>query len=312
MVGTDSRKEMPKMMPKMKKKSWHLRYKVLLCIRKGMFASQIARQLNLKRTAVDYHINRLQAMNLIELDVYSSAKLYRLTEQGNIYIQDYKMPKMSLPTKKSRLHALRITFPILQDNPDAEFERVNQRFKNWIPKYTTIRFPIGITIAKTPNKIIAMFHEYETSRQKCFTDFFNWAMRGSLYVYYFLMNRMRIKIDIFNIEATHQHLANEDPDLDGIVDRKQTTELALKRKAKGFFKTNIPAKAWLERSKGITEIETNDFLYQERLLTMPETIDRLGRDMVPMMQALTKEVNIHLELQRETLKYMKKLNRGKK
>lgn len=306
-MKTDSRKKMPKMM----KKSWHLHYKVLLCIKKGMFASQIARQLNMKRTSIDYHIKRLQALKLIKLDIYSSAKLYRLTEQGNVYIRDYKMPKISLPTKKSRLHTLRITFPILQDNPDAVFERVNQHFKNWVPKYTTVKFPIGITIEKTPNKIIAMFHEYETTRQKCFTDFFNWAMRGSLFVYYFLMNRMQIKIDIFNIEATHQHLANEDPDLEGKVDEKQTTEIALKRKAKGFFKTDFLAKAWLDKSKGLPEIETNDFLYQERLLTMPETIDRLGREMVPMLRNLTEQVNVHLEIQRETLKYMKKMNRGK-
>ena len=301
-------------MPKIKKKSWLLHAKILHCIKKGMYASQIARQLNMKRTAINYHINQLQAMKVIELDVFSSMKIYKPSIYYDSYIQDANMPKTSLPSRKSRIHSLRIVFPILEDNPNVVMEKMNKNFKNWIPQYATIKFPIGITIEKTTKNIVAMFHEFETKRQTCFTDFFSWTMRGTYYVYYYLMKEYGIKIDLFNPTITHQHLANADPDLKGKVDGKQTTEIALQRKARGFFKTKLQGKAWMDFStgRGIPDIETNDMLYQERLLLMPETLHQLGAVMVPMMERLTEQVNLHLEIQRETLKTMQMIQKAMK
>lgn len=294
---------------KKQKKSVTLWVKILYCIKKKMYANQIARQLSLSKRKVSYHINNMLDAGLIEEEVYSSCKVYKLTEKGNIYIRDAKGYDFSLPTKKSRLHSLRITFPILKDNPDAVFDKVNKNFKNWMPKYTTVKFPIGITIQKTPSSVVAIFHEFETNRTSCFTDFFSWTMRGSYYVYYFLMNRYEIQIDLMRGEITHQHLANQEPDMKGKIDEKQTTTIDLQRKAKGFMPTTIDGKAWIDFStgRGIPDIETNDMLYQEKLLLMPENIDRMGKVMLPMMHDLTREVNLHLQLQKETLETMKEI-----
>lgn len=288
------------MMPKKGKKIQLLNYKILQCIKKKMYASQIARQLSVKRTTIDYRINRLHAKGLIEMEVYSSCKLYKLTNEGNIYIEKYKMPKTSLPTKKSRLHTLFVKFPILKDNPNAKWDRVNRSFKNWVPKYTTVTFPIGITIKKTPKSVILCFHEFETARNRSFTDFFNWVMRGTNYAYYYLMNKQGIKIDVFNGEVTHQHIGNEEPDMQG--DPKIKTTVGLKRKAQSFYPTDIKAKAWFDKSKGPWDWETNDLLYQERLLLMPENVHVIARQLQPAIDLLTQQVNLHLEVQRETLK----------
>jgi len=298
--------EMPKKMPKIHKKTWLLHYKILLAIKKHGYASKIARQMNLKRTSTDYHINTLLSIGYIRLEVYTSAKLYVLTEKGEDYIKNFKMPKFSLPTKKVRLHTMRINFPILEDNPNAKFEKVNNDFKNWIPKYITVTFPIGITIQKTPKSIVAIFHEYETDRQTCITDFFSWVMRGSYYVYYYLMNRMKIRIDIFNGVIKQQHIANEELK-NARIDEKQTTTMALGRKAKTLLgDAPFDANAWVDFSKGnergIMDIETDDMLYQERLIMMPEYVNTLRQVVPPMVNDIRREINLHLEIQRETLK----------
>lgn len=304
---------MPKRMPKNQKKTWHVWGKLIISVRKGMYASQIARQLGLDRRKVEYHLKKMQAAGLVALDTSTSCKIYTLTDSGQAFLEMPDAKKLSVPTtkKRTRLHTLRIRFPIIKDNPRAKFEK-EYKLNNWIQRYTTIKFPIGITIRKTTKNIEAIFHQFETATEATMTDFFSWVMRGTYYVYYFMMNQLGIQIDIFSAEITQQHLANEDPDLLGETDTKQTTRIGLNRKAQGFLPTNIDAAAWLDYSQGKDrpDWETNDFLYQERLLLMPETVHQMGKAFMPAIEQLTQQINLHLEVQRETLKTLKSIRRG--
>ncbi len=289
-----------------KPKSGRVVYKVLILLREGQYSSSIARLLKMPRTTIDSIVRKLHANGFTKLEIKEGAKFYQLTKRGREFIKDYRcqLSRYGGEQGKTRMHRLNIKFKILKDNPHAKFDSEHE-MNNWIQKYTKLTFPIGITLQKNPDSIVAMFHEFETEKNNTFTDFFSHVMRGVYYVYYHLMEHYKIRCDIFDLEVVSQEIANERPDLDGKLDDKKITTLGLTRKAKSFFKTNIDGKAWLDYSKGVPEIETNDLLYEERLLMMPETVQAINDRFVPMIGALTKQVNLHLEVQRGNVKVQK-------
>lgn len=278
-----------------------LAYKILLLLKEGQYASKISRQLNMPKSTVKDYIKRLLDNGLIKLDVESGAKFYRLTKAGHIYLSQYlgRVSRYHRGLGKTRLHRLNIKFPITKDNPNAKFGK-EHNMTNWIQRYTKINYPIGITLQKNADKsIVAMFHEFETEKSRTFTDFFNHVMRGVYYVYYHLKERYDIEVNAFGIEVIDQHIANERPDLDGKLDDKKKTTISLNRKAQSYFPANFDSKAWIDFSKGIMEIETNDLLYEERLLLMPENVDRLTKSAIPVMNELRKDIQMHLQVMRD-------------
>lgn len=283
-----------------KEKLRHYQYKTLFLIKNGHYTSSISRQMKVPRTTVEDRIKRLLAIGLIKIDVKSSAVFYRLTKKGYEAMKFYGDDFSRHPRQKAktRLHRLCVKFQILKDNEEAEFDN-EYELNNWIQKYTRIRFPLGITIKKTSKSIIAMFHEFETDNSRCLEDFFNHIMRGTYYVYYYCMNKLGITIDIFGMEVIDQHIVNEAPELSGKISESKTTTLDLQRKAKAHFKANFGAKAWLDHSKGLPEIETNDFLYEENLLAMPERIESMEKRLVPVLNELSRQIALHLEATRE-------------
>lgn len=291
------------------KKIRRYHYKILILIKKGSYAEKISRQTKTPVSTVKDRIRMLLDNGFVKVDVKSSATFYKLTKKGYEVIKAYNAGfSRYLRQKKNRLHRLNVKFPILEDNKEAKFDR-EHKLNNWIQKYTTLSFPIGVTIKKTSKSIIAMFHEFETDNTRTLTDFFNHVMKGTNYVYYYCMKRLDIRIDIFNGEVIDQHLVNEMPELKGKIEESKTTTLSLNRKAKSFFKTKINAKAWIDHSKGMPEIETNDFLYEEKLLAMPENMEALRKELTPAVIELRNEIRVHLEIQRETLTALKEIGK---
>jgi hypothetical protein len=277
-------------------------------LREGRYSAQISRQLKIPETTCNDHIKRLLAYGFIKVDVKDIAIFYKLTKKGADFIRDYRLriSRYGGEQGKTRLHRLNVKFNILEDNPTAHFETEHE-MNNWIQKYTRLTFPIGITLQKNPKSVVALFHEFETDKSQTFTDFFSHVMRGVYYVYQYLMKKHQIKTDIFDLEVVSQEIANERPDLDGKLDNKKITTLGLNRTAKSFFKADFKGKSWLDYSKGMPELETNDLLYEERLLMMPETIQAINDNFTPALNELTEQIRLHLEVQRETLEVLKEM-----
>ncbi len=291
------------------KKSWRLPYKILLLVKDKHYSSSIARLLKIPRTTCDYQIRSLTNNGFIKLDLKDSANFYKLTKKGYEFVRDYRcqLSRYHRDQGKNRLHRLNVKFKILEDNEKVSFDSEHE-MNNWIQKYTRLNFPIGITIQKNTDKsIVAMFHEFETDKSRTFTDFFNHVMRGTFYVYNILKEKYGILIDVSSAETTDQHIANERPDLTGKLDDKKKTTLGLNRKAKSYFPFKKGARAWLDYSKGMPEVETNDFLYEERLLMMPETVQAINDNFTPALNELTDQIKLHLEVQRETLEVLKEV-----
>lgn len=276
-----------------------------------MYAKQISRQLNIPRSTIQDRLKRLIDIGLLKKEIKTSCTLYKMTRLGYIYLSSYRaeLSRYLRGKSKTRMHRLNIKFRIIDNNIKAKFEK-NYKLNNWIQRYTTVKFPIGITIKKTPKSVIAMFHEFETKRSSSLTDFFQHIMKGINYVYYFLIKEYKIKIDIFSGIITDQHIVNEMPELDKKLDKKVTTVMDLARVSKSIFPTEIRAKSWIDRSHGMPEVETNDFLYEEKLLMMPEYIEKLSSTFMPTMQDLSKQIYLHLQVQKDTQIIMKEIGKN--
>lgn len=304
-----------------------LLYKILVRVALGLYCSQIARQLNLSHQIVSYYMKKLEICGFIALEVKTNFKSYKLTPEGEQLLQELKaaskedlqkgLAKKSLlyvRTQKQhiRTHNLAFKLKILQDNPEADFSKelgykeVKKANNNWLAKYFVISTPIGMTIEKTPKHVIVNFHKFYSEPKNYMNDFFSKVWKGLLYVASYFERKYGIILDYFEPEVIRFHLANEGPDLNDKVEEKVQIKVNLGRKAKVIFPASFEAKAWLDRSGGQVEIETNDMLYEEKLLMMPEILydlnQRWGRleglmeKQIYVMSEFTEQIKLHLNV----------------
>ena len=93
---------------------------------------------------------------------------------------------------------------------------------------------------------------------------------------------------------------NLNENLDRLTTRQHKVVEFLGRSAKGFVsKQKHEAKAWLDKSLGMLELETNDIEYERKLLLMPEHIFNIAKTQPLLMENLyrfSEQLNLHLEV----------------
>jgi len=288
-----------------------LLYRILRRIQKGMYPSQIARQLRISKQLCLYYIHKAERLGYLKKELKTNFLSYVLLPKGEEFLREVKKFSLSVREKFTRLHNLAIKFPIIKDNPQAEFDK-KVEINNWVKQYSVVKFPIGITIEKTSKSIIAYFHQFVTKQENFLTDFYSWVLRGIYYIYYYLKKEKQIEIDIFNAEIIREHLANESPEFNQKVEKRKTVEILLNRNAKAIYPSQEQAKAWIDKSFGNVDIETNDMIYEEKLLLMPEMVFELSKNidkLNPVLDNLAKQINLHLEVQSQQLEAIKELRK---
>lgn len=302
---------------KIYKKSFTLLYRILVRLQNKLYPSQIARQLGISKQLCLYHIWRLEREKLIKREVKEAITIYSLTPKGNEFLQKIRQSKRFLlyvRKENIRNHNLAIKLKILTDNSQADFSKeldyreVLKGKKHWKAKVFVFPFPISATIEKNPEYIIVNFHKFYSSPQTFLNDFFLKVFKGISYVCDYFYQKYEIKLDRYEPEIIRFHLANERPDLNEKVKKKAQITVGLNRKAKVIFPTNFDAKAWLDRSQGNVEIETNDLTYEENLLMMPEAIHSIANLLPKFQQSIEMEIQnkqLHLSVltdMKDTLK----------
>ena len=282
-------------MSKRSRENFLLLYRILKAINKGMYPAQIARQLRLSKQLVWHHVKRAEKNGLIKFEFKTNFSSYRLTEKGLEFLR--KVKSVSIPSTKAsvRLHNLAIKFPVLRDNPNAVWEGENE-LRNWVEKYASLSFPIGVTIKKTTRSVIVYFHQFSTRRGEFLSDFYNWVVKGIILVQQFLLREKGILIDVMNGEVLRQHVANEAPEFNKAIGKRTTVEVKLGRKAEAVYPSREEARAWIDRSLGNVDVETNDMLYEEKLLMMPEYMHEIASRFLPAVEELARQINLHLDV----------------
>ncbi|MEM4460946.1 MAG: winged helix-turn-helix domain-containing protein [Nanopusillaceae archaeon] len=253
--------------------------KILLLVEKGMSINQISFQLDISKPLLTYHFKKFLNDGLVELEC-KYPKIYRLTEKGKEYIEILKSELSSESVKKLSGAYVRsniaIKLSIIKDNPNVKFER-EVEINNWIKEYTRVNFLIPLTLEKTTKSVIVHIDKFEIEKKHFFSELFSKLMKILFFVYTYLKNKYDIEVDILNPKIIRQEFANYSPEFEGVVEKNVKIEIDLGRKAKNIFDElmDANAKAWIDRSFNVLEIETNDKSYEEKLLLMPENIDKL-------------------------------------
>jgi DNA-binding MarR family transcriptional regulator len=309
-----------------------LLYKILYGIKKGAYPSQIAKRLGISKQLVNYYLKRFLKENLIEKEFRTSFSKYKLTEKGIEYLKKLKIKLKRMEKVKAsknlfntyernflqnyRLHNLAIKFPILEENKELS-KNLNWdkeiQLQNWNTQIKQF-IPYGITLKKTTKSIIVYIHQFQT---KDFSDFINKILIVNTFVYDFLQKN-GIKINIYDGKVISQHIASKIQNniaetIKQKVGHKATAEVDFDREAKSIYPTELKAKAWIDYSFGDMEIETNDLVYLENFILMPERVRRfeeMANFIIQQQYEFAKNLQKHIEVLDKIGKGIEALNEG--
>lgn len=129
---------------------------VLGKIHAGKYAQEVSRELNMSKRMVHYHIQKLIDTGLVRHDVYSSARFYKLTPDGEITHRRARVTNSSKATTEEikGVHNLYIKIPILErpESRNQAWDKINTRFKNSIQRHRRCE-DIGASIRETSKHI---------------------------------------------------------------------------------------------------------------------------------------------------------------
>lgn len=281
-------------------------YRVLLKLDQKQYMKEIARQLSIKYTTLYQQVQQLEAQGYIKRDFRTNFLSYSLTKQGKELLPLLKKPissKNSPPMKEglSRSNNLSYEFPILKDNLNAEWQE-KKLHGTWWGYKDIITFPVGMTIVKHPNKIYVHFHQFQTEKKIFLSEIMTHIMRGIAYLEQYLRHKKSIEIDVVSGLTKSSECATEMPEQDGNFDKSTKVSIQLQRNAQMILPSEMKSQAWIDHSLGFPEIESNDLLYEEKLLLMPETIDSMQKHMIEqtkIMDKFTAQIELHLSVMEE-------------
>ena len=202
--------------------------------------------------------------------------------------------------------------PIISGNLDLvkDFEGyVQNSFKNWLPQYKRIFSPLGYTIRNNNNKSISIFlFSREIPRLYSLTPLITATIIHS----HAILKEKGVIVDVLQAQTKNVHISVKNKDLDKVFNEGESFEVFLNRNCAKILSADEPreAKAWVDSSPYLG-VETNDIQYKENLIMMPERVNRLTDDFYRFrkeaLDPLTEQIKLHLEVQRETLKTLKKI-----
>jgi hypothetical protein len=193
----------------------------------------------------------------------------------------------NLHTAKSLFHDYKILVPILKDSKFFEslilpVEGIKKTpMRNWDVFYignSYHKLSVPMTIQKTTKSFVLMFaaKEFDANSQ-FFANIKEWVSKGYELAQWFLHNNGYV-LDYTKIQVISQHISTPlSESIDEEIPDGEVITLDLGRKAiDAAFGLELrqKAKAWLDKSGGIAEIETNDKSYERKLLELPERAER--------------------------------------
>lgn len=278
--------------------------RVLGLLDDGISITKIARILKKSPSVISRKVKNMKDKNLIQKSNYG----YTLTGLGKLRLlrsENPRVAKTSLPMKKpignlsfrSRFHDLKLKIPIIaRGSPLARKVKIN----NWIKEYQKIDIPMSITIEATTRSVILHYHEHEFERDNDFMiQSWMWMWKGAHGAEYYL-SQFGYKLDMINAEVINQHIATQqEKPIDARVPKHTQITVGLERQQATFTgKTKKEATAWLEKSKGIAEVESDDLTYQEKLILMPEKIHDIKRELASLENSIPTLNKVNAKLAR--------------
>lgn len=284
------------------KRKVNLYLTILDHIKKGKRPSEISKELNISKQALQHYLSTLKRQNCIKKIAYGTWKFikpYRPRSKGEVKV--YSLGSRPI----TNLHALQLNFPILEGEIKDSAWKVKEKLKHWLPKYTNLDTLGGLTLKNNNNKSLTVFAK--SRNIKTIDEVDNLVFQIRTYIFEFFKRKHGVILDIVNAEVKNLNLATEDRQSEGMIRKGEKFELDLKKKAAKILPPDkIDAKAWIDGSPFEFTAETNDKDWKKAYLQMPFNIAGLTNSL-PALEEYNTNLKLHIAVQTEQLKTAKEI-----
>jgi len=278
--------------------------KILTTLYKSRSQSQLRKMLCISKQNLDYYIKKLSSSNLIDINKLGRYNILTLTEKGKEFqIKNFDQKAVGYYNflTKTRIHNYQIQIECTYVNFPYLKKAAKQHKLGKAPYYILKNSPMDMTLKFTnTKKLIIYIHKKEIEPTIRDLAIFNKELFKRLfYIFKWLEYKGIAIVDPTTIKDNYIETANKTTEgLDSLTSQQHKVTEFLDRKAEGFIsKRNDQAKAWLDKSEKVCEIETNDIEYERKLLLMPELTFNISK-MVPkqmdILDKFTSQLQLHL------------------
>lgn len=283
--------------------------RILNMLRSGMYASKIAGILKISRMGMSKKLKRMEDEGLIKSSG-NYPKFYTVTNKAKSAKGLHLSPpvkatpttsrKQPLTEQKIRLHDFKVKIPITTMGQKLKNEKTIN-INNWVKRYYEGDLPVDAKLEITTKSAIIHFYETDIPRSLGFSKAISeFAISGCAAVASFL-GLHGYKLDFQHPKVISQHLASKtSEEVDKQVAEGTTFKIMMSYNAKSITgDMTQTASAWVDKSKGLLEIETNDMLYEKMLLEMPLRMVRLQDYLTKFGENISKydeNISKHLEV----------------
>ena len=246
----------------------------------------ISEKLNISRQLLNHYMKRLITAKLIERIQSWPFAVYRLTEKAKLVKSSLVQSDKTLKTEW-RYHNL-----VLKSKVKSwgawQFGKITPMCGGWgyqdiMVNNTTVRMQTSGWIRITAPELIGENLEELQAR----------AAAG-------VQETLRILIDKYNMETSTI-----------VLSRKGSKELLRSGDLARFLGRVKTEDIYVDKSGDEDNLEEPEDSHKiEDLLSMPETMRRLDTRLVPVIEALTRQIELHLEVQRNALKTSSEIRDG--
>lgn len=280
-------------------------YSVLRAVARYGSLQEIASSLGYSRSRMSEILKDLEAKGLVKT-VSRRPKIVSLTEKGRRLLDrvenstDHMWYAVGLRRLEKFVFVCRVFFR------GFDFEGFRGFWVDFGDSngYYNLRFDLGSVRVFLNGSAVIMLSRLDPGRySSLYAAVFDGLYRAVSYLY-----SIGIVVDWTSLRQVDQEIVFDGSDYDGVV-RRGKYQVGLGREAEGVFnRLGREAKAWLDRSYGFLEIETNDLEYTRRLLLMPEIVYSLDKKLAPALEQLSRQIQLHLGVMREIRRLIGRLN----
>jgi len=247
----------------------------------------------------NFYVSWLKQKGFIKKVGYGS---WQITKPGLKFLEEVKELRERVKIPISLDFTMRIKLPILKELENPFKPDIERKVKGWIKKYKWYNIPFynyDLTLEKTPKSLIVHVHHMEISEPSDIEVIANHVKR--FLKEYFACQRIMLLDDI-NAKVVYLKTGIHDKKLKKLIQPGYYPTFYLGRKRAKIFKHDPEqeAKVWMDSTPFDWTIHSNDKTYVERYIKMPETLDKIEKNLVPAIDSLTKQINLHLDVQKKT------------
>jgi hypothetical protein len=258
-----------------------LEFIVFQKFKEGKNVSQISKELNLPITNIDYYKTKFIKANLLKRigkGVYEVIGILRTSSLGT-----------TKPT--TNLHALQISFPILNGTiPDSDWE-IKEKLNNWIPKYTELKDLGGVTIKNNNNKSLTVWAK--SRNVNTVDEVQDLAFKLRIYIYNYFRTKHSVELDLIGAIIKNLDIATEDKNAEGMRGKGEKFVLNHGIKAEKVFENdNRDSKSMIDGSPFKFSAETNDLAWKREYLRMPFSIRELKEGLMYVAENYKSHVGV--------------------